>query len=135
MPATASEWRVEQDDIDSYNIVHFARYAVFAERGAMEGLERWGWSVEALQKKGLELRVRELNMRYLSVARLGDLLLMEASVIRRGLAHLLVRLSISRKSSAPTTGAIAEGTLNFVFVEGRSGRPYAVPARLNDIKL
>jgi acyl-CoA thioesterase FadM len=131
----STERRVENDDVDGYSVMHFARYALLLESVALEALEQWGCGLSELECLGLELRVRELRIRYLFPARHGDKLRLNAELVRRGLAHLRIKVSISRMLIDRPFVGVAEAEIDFVFIDLLTGRPRGTPSLLPDVRL
>jgi YbgC/YbaW family acyl-CoA thioester hydrolase len=117
---------VEHSDIDGYGVVHFARYAAFAETAALALLEKIGLGIERLQESGIELRVRELSLKYRAAATFADTLLVEAHVDRIGIAHLHVGVRILREREDPEP-TLVDGKLDMALIDSKTRRPIPVP--------
>ena len=122
--------RVEPSDVDGYEIVHFARYAVFAEQAGLNFLDKHGFGLDSLTDIGLELRVRELRINYRASARCGDVLELQAGVARLGRAHLSVAVQIKRALPAGGSELLTHIVLDYVFVDMLNGKTALVPAGL-----
>jgi YbgC/YbaW family acyl-CoA thioester hydrolase len=117
---------VEHCDTDSYGVVHFSRYPAVMETAALKVLEELGAGLEHLRHGGIELRVRELKVRYKAAARYGDILLMQAELGHVAPAH--VRVVVQAYLDTPNgRELVAEAELNIVFVDATTGRPTAIP--------
>ena len=64
--------RIEHVDTDAYGIVHFSRYASIAETAILDCLSLKDLSLAQAHEMGFELRVRELQMKYVSSAKYRD---------------------------------------------------------------
>jgi acyl-CoA thioester hydrolase len=118
---------VEHSDLDSYGVVHFARYAAFAETAALTLLQQIGLGVQRLDERGIELRVRELALKYRAAATFADNLALEARIGRIGIAHVDIGVRILRESEDPEPTTLVDGKLDMVFVDAKTGRPIPVP--------
>jgi acyl-CoA thioester hydrolase len=118
---------VEHSDIDGYGVVHFARYAAFAETAALALLQQIGLGVQHLEERGIELRVRELALRYRCAATFADNLRLEAHISRFGIAHLEVGVRIAREPPDPEMITFVDGKLDMVFIDSKTRRPIPVP--------
>lgn len=125
--------RVEHSDVDGYGVVHFSRYAAFMEAALLDDLETRGLGLERLGNHKLELRVRELNVRYLVAVRHRDWLLLEPRLAHVGAASLRVEVKISRAEGEDGPTVLAVGTLSLAFVSSESGRPVVLPATLAEL--
>lgn len=118
---------VEASDLDGYGVVHFARYAAFAETAALGLLEANGLGLVGLERRGVEVRVRDLRLRYRAAAAYADALRIEAAVTRPAIAHVVVAVRVVREDGPPgddgAPAALVEGELDLVFVGAGSGRP------------
>ena len=125
--------RVEHSDVDGYGVVHFSRYPAFMEAALLDALEDRGLGLAQLDCHGLELRVRELNVKYLAAARHRDWLILEPKLTHVGVASLRVEVRVSRAAGegGPTTLAI--GVLSLAFVSSASGRPVPLEDNLTEL--
>jgi YbgC/YbaW family acyl-CoA thioester hydrolase len=114
---------VEHSDIDGFGVVHFSRYAVFFETIVLILLEELGFGIQHIQEHQLELRIRELRIRYRSAARFGDPLRLTATLANTGIAHLDFDVNASLSSQTEAPRVIALGRLDAVVVEQKNGSP------------
>jgi acyl-CoA thioester hydrolase len=119
--------QVEHSDIDGYGVVHFARYAAFMETAALGLLQNIDLGIQRLQRSGVELRVRELSLKYRASAAFADNLVIEANIARIGIAHLRIGVRILRERGGQEMTALVAGELDVVFVCSETGRPIPVP--------
>jgi acyl-CoA thioester hydrolase len=130
-PATAWRHRVEHVDTDASGVVHFSRYASLLETAALEELERGGAGLQALEGQGLDLRVRELSIRYRASARFQDWLRLVARLERVGPASLKLGVAVYREGSEPEPVLLASGSLDMAVVNRESGVPTCLPSTLS----
>jgi acyl-CoA thioester hydrolase len=122
--------RVEHVDTDGYGVVHFSRYAAFAETAALELLEQIGTGLQALDARGLEVRVREIKLSYAAPARVRDELVLDAQLAHAGEARLRVSILISRQTGPAAMSEmvnLVSGYLELVLVDRASGQPRLIP--------
>jgi acyl-CoA thioester hydrolase len=122
--------RVEHSDVDGYGVVHFPRYAAFMEAAMLEDLDARSLSLDRLADYELELRVRELNVKYLAPARHRDWLRLEPRLIHVGVASLRIEVKISRADREAGLIDLAVGVLSLAFVSTVSHRPVTLPDAL-----
>ncbi|QSQ17058.1 acyl-CoA thioesterase [Myxococcus landrumensis] len=123
--------RVEHVDTDASGVVHFSRYASLLETAALEELDRRGSGLGLLEGQGLDLRVRELRIRYRDAARFQDWLRMEARLEHVGPASLKLGVAIYREGTAQEPVLLASGSLDMAVVNRESGEPTCIPPTLS----
>ncbi|MCP3061171.1 acyl-CoA thioesterase [Myxococcus sp. K38C18041901] len=123
--------RVEHVDTDASGVVHFSRYASLLETAALEELERRGSDLVKLEGQGLDLRVRELRIRYREAARFQDWLRLEARLEHVGPASLKLGVAVYREGPAPEPVLLASGSLDLAVVNRESGDPTCLPPNLS----
>jgi acyl-CoA thioester hydrolase len=115
---------VEHVDVDSYQIVHFSRYVSLTETAALVFLARHMTTLPALEKEGLQLRVRELRMQYKAPSALGDVLLLACRLSRLAIASMSFDIDIRKADlDRRPTDLVASGFLNIVPVLSSTGQP------------
>ena len=88
--------RVYWEDTDAGGIVFYANYLKFMERARTEWLRSLGVEQRALKERsGGMFVVTETQLKYLSPARLDDVLLVSAEIIEKGRASLKIKQEIS----------------------------------------
>jgi acyl-CoA thioester hydrolase len=132
VPASAPplRHRVEHVDTDASGVVHFSRYASLVETAVLEELERRGAGLDALERQGLDLRVRDLRISYRSAARFRDGLLLVPGLEHVGPASLKVSVKIYREGSEPEPVLLTVGSLDMAVVNRESGGPACMPEEL-----
>ena len=118
--------RVEHVDLDAYGVVHFSRYAAFCETAVLEMLECLGNGVTSLERRGLELRVRELKLRYATPARMREDLLVSLEAPQISEVRMRMNVHIASRGTV-NVNCIAYGYLELVLVDSRSGQPVLIP--------
>lgn len=88
--------RVYWEDTDAGGIVFYANYLKFMERARTEWLRSLGVEQQALKERtGGMFVVTETQLKYLSPARLDDVLIVSAEIIEKGRASLKIKQKIS----------------------------------------
>ncbi len=116
--------RIEHVDTDAYGVVHFSRYASIAETAVLDCLASNDLSLDQIAAIGLELRVRELRMKYLSSATYRDDI--KVIVYRPELTAAVIRFSVAICMSDTET-AVTQGKLELVAVRSDDGKPTRLP--------
>jgi acyl-CoA thioester hydrolase len=115
--------RVYYEDTDMGGVVFYANYLKYMERGRTEWLRALGVNqsdlVTAEQRGFMVVRV---DVRYISPARLDDLLQIESEVTRMGRASLHFAQSVSRRGEL-----IAQSNIQVCCVETVNMRVAAIP--------
>ncbi len=143
--------RVYWEDTDAGGIVFYANYLKFMERARTEWLRSLGISQQELKERtGGMFVVTETQLKYLSPARLDDLLLVSAQVIEKGRASLKIFQKISLQPNEymreqlsnqeqlnsqaaieshthGMTQAVCEGTICIAWVDSASLKPGRIP--------
>jgi len=115
--------RVYYEDTDMGGVVFYANYLKYMERGRTEWLRALGVNQSALaasEQRGF--MVVCVDVRYISPARLDDLLQIESEVTRMGRASLHFAQSVSRNGEL-----IAQSNIQVCCVETVNMRVAAIP--------
>ncbi len=115
--------RVYYEDTDMGGVVFYANYLKYMERGRTEWLRSLGINQSALatqEQRGF--MVVSVEVRYISPARLDDLLQIESEVTRMGRASLHFAQSVSRNGEL-----IAQSNIQVCCVETVNMRVAAIP--------
>ena len=115
--------RVYYEDTDMGGVVFYANYLKYMERGRTEWLRALGVNqsdLAASEQRGF--MVVRVDVRYISPARLDDLLQIESEVTRMGRASLHFAQSVSRNGEL-----IAQSNIQVCCVETVNMRVAAIP--------
>lgn len=115
--------RVYYEDTDMGGVVFYANYLKYMERGRTEWLRDLGVDqsvLAATEQRGF--MVVRVDVRYISPARLDDLLQIESEVTRMGRASLHFAQSVSRRGEL-----IAQSNIQVCCVETVNMRVAAIP--------
>ncbi|MCM0035678.1 MAG: tol-pal system-associated acyl-CoA thioesterase [Burkholderiaceae bacterium] len=115
--------RVYYEDTDMGGVVFYANYLKYMERGRTEWLRTLGVNQSALattEQRGF--MVVRVDVRYISPARLDDLLQIESEVTRLGRASLHFAQSVSRNGEL-----IAQSNIQVCCVETVNMQVAAIP--------
>ena len=120
--------RVYWEDTDAGGVVFYANYLKFFERARTEWLRSLGHSQQRLRDEtGAIFVVSDTSVRYVSPARLDDLLSVSVEVREAGRATMLIAQQAWRGETL-----LAEGTIRIACVDATSLRPRRIPLTLPD---
>ncbi len=99
-------YRVSYGDTDCMNVVYYANYLEFFERGRTEMLRDAGLPYREMEKNGFFLPVGEAHLKYLRSAHYDDLLTIKTEILEIGGASLTVGSEIWRDNELLVTGSV-----------------------------
>ena len=118
--------RIYWEDTDAGGIVFYANYLKFFERARTEWLRAFGFGQESMkQEQDAMFVVTETSVRYLSPARLDDLLQVSVEVRASGRASMTLFQQASRDGTL-----LAEGTIRIGCVSPANLKPTRIPASI-----
>ncbi len=118
--------RVYWEDTDAGGVVFYANYLKYFERARTEWLRALGINQSTLQAgSDCIFVVAEVQLRYLSSARLDDLLTVTVRVLEQGKASLLLQQQAWRDGTL-----LAQGQVRVGCVSAASMRPRRIPAEI-----
>ena len=119
--------RVYWEDTDAGGVVFYANYLKFFERARTEWLRSLGHQQERMRTEtGVVFIVTDTTLRYLSPARLDDLLAITVQVQHAGRAQLTIAQQAWRQSSHGET-LLTEGTIRIGCVDAGTFKPQRIP--------
>jgi len=119
--------RVYWEDTDAGGVVFYANYLKFFERARTEWLRSLGHQQERMRTEtGVVFVVTDTAVRYLSPARLDDLLGVTVEIRHAGRAQMTIVQQAWRQSSQGDT-LLAEGTIRIGCVDAGTFRPQRIP--------
>jgi acyl-CoA thioester hydrolase len=119
--------RVYWEDTDAGGVVFYANYLKFFERARTEWLRSLGHEQERMRTEtGVVFVVTDTTLRYLSPARLDDLLAVTVEVRHAGRAQMTIAQQAWRQTSQRDT-LLAEGTIRIACVDAGTFRPQRIP--------
>ncbi len=113
MARHTTEYRVIYGDSDPFDVVYYANYFDFFERGRTELFRSLGMTYRDLQEQGIFLPVQETHCRFRASARYDDLIVIETGIGFMKKASIRFDYLIYRKE--PRT-LLAEGYTVHAFV-------------------
>ncbi len=118
--------RVYYEDTDAQGVVYYANYFRFMERARTEWLDALGIDHRSMMNDDNRiLVVTDAHAKFLIPARLGDSLIVTASLKRLGRASFDIEQNIYRDSSA---GALLiRGGVTAAYVEADTMKPKRIP--------
>ncbi len=117
------EAKIYYEDTDCGNVVYYANYLKYMERGRTEFLADFGFSVSELAKHGTIFVVARVEIDYRSSARLGETIVVKTSLSELTRTSILFGTIMTDKGSGRV---IAEATARLVCLDA-SGRIKRVP--------
>lgn len=115
--------RVYWEDTDAGGVVYYANYLKFFERARTEWLRTLGVEQHALKADtGAMFVVADAQVRYVSPARLDDLIAISVEVQEQGQASMLLVQQAWRGSTL-----LAEGRMRIGCVDAATLRPRRIP--------
>lgn len=115
--------RVYWEDTDAGGVVYYANYLKFFERARTEWLRTLGVEQHALKADtGAMFVVADAQVRYVSPARLDDLIAVSVEVQEQGQASMLLVQQAWRGSTL-----LAEGRMRIGCVDAATLRPRRIP--------
>jgi tol-pal system-associated acyl-CoA thioesterase len=114
--------RVYVEDTDAGGIVYYVNYLKFLERARTEWFRHRGFEKPALFRDNLMFVVHSLNIDYRRPARLDDLLLATARVVRGGRTFFVMEQRVLRGDEL-----ICAAEVKVACVNRDSMRPAAIP--------
>jgi len=119
--------RVYYEDTDCGNVVYYANYLRYMERGRTELLRDLGVELSAYHAEGLAFAVAEANVKYKRAAHYNDLLTVTTSVKEVTPATMTFYTEVSREGTLLVCGEVKAACVNLA-----SGRPARLPAEIFD---
>jgi acyl-CoA thioester hydrolase len=113
MTPHCTEYRVIYGDSDSFDVVYYANYFDFFERGRTELFRSMGLSYRSLADQGMYLPVAETHCAFKQSARYDDLLVIETTINYLRKARIRFDHAIYRKEPR---ALLAEGYTVHAFV-------------------
>jgi acyl-CoA thioester hydrolase len=118
--------RIYWEDTDAGGIVFYANYLKFVERARTEWLRSFGFGQETMkQEQGTMFVVSETSARYLSPARLDDLLQVSVEVRELGRVSMTLFQQAHRGDTL-----LAEGEIRIGCVSPCTLKPTRIPAAI-----
>ena len=118
--------RVYYEDTDAQGVVYYANYFRFMERARTEWLEAMGIDhITMLNEEQRILVVSEAHAKFLVPAKLGDSLVVTASLSRLGRASFDIEQNIYRDSTAGEL--LIQGGVTAAYLEAGTMKPKRIP--------
>lgn len=114
--------RVYVEDTDAGGIVYYVNYLKFMERARTEWFRHRGFEKPALFRENLMFIVHSLNINYRRPARLDDLLVVTAKVVKPGRTFFVMSQSVLRNDEL-----LCEADVKVACVTRETVKPTAIP--------
>lgn len=122
------EVKIYYEDTDCGNVVYYANYLKYMERGRTEFLADHGFSVSDLAAQGTVFVVGRVEIDYRSSARLGETIVVKTWLAEMTRTSLLFGTTMTERSSGRV---IAEAVARLVCVDA-TGRIKRIPQDMAD---
>jgi acyl-CoA thioester hydrolase len=119
----AIEAKIYYEDTDCGNVVYYANYLKYMERGRTELLADFGFSVSELAAKGTVFVVSRVEIDYRSSAHLGETIVVKTWIAETTRTSILFGTEMTEKA---TGRALADAQARLVCVDGH-GRIKRIP--------
>jgi len=120
------EAKIYYEDTDCGNVVYYANYLKYMERGRTELLADYGFSVSELAAQGTIFVVARVEIDYRSSARLGDTIVIRTWIDEMSRTSILFGTAMTDKASGRL---LAEAKARLACVDG-SGKIKRIPAEM-----
>lgn len=117
--------RVRYSETDQMGIVHHSSYLIYLEEGRTALMRDLGFPYDEVERRGLGMAVRRVELRYRVAARYGDVVQVRTSVERFRGASILYGYEVVRESDREV---LATGSAEVACLALREGfRPVPLP--------
>lgn len=117
--------RVRYSETDQMGIVHHSSYLIYLEEGRTALMRDLGFPYDEVERRGLGMAVRRVDVRYRVAARYGDVLVVRTRVERFRGASILYGYELVRESDSEV---LATGSAEVACLALREGfRPTPIP--------
>jgi acyl-CoA thioester hydrolase len=120
--------KIYYEDTDCANVVYYANYLKYMERGRTEFLADHGYSVSELANQGTVFVVARVEIDYRSSARLGETLVVKTWISEMTRTSILFGTTMTDKASGRL---IAEAQVRLVCVDA-NGKIKRIPKELQE---
>ena len=128
MPMDTIEVKIYYEDTDCGNVVYYANYLKYMERGRTEYLADLGFSVSELASQGTVFVVARVEIDYRSSARLGETIVVKTWISEMTRVSLLFGHTMTDKASGRL---IAEAQARLVCVDP-NGKIKRIPQEMQE---
>lgn len=115
--------RVRYGETDQMGVVHHGKYAQYFEMGRIDWLDQFAISYAQMEREGIIMPVRQMNIKYLHPARFDDLISVETSL--REIPD--VRIKFDYKIFDQQNKLLTKATTELVFVNAATKKPIPCP--------
>lgn len=119
--------RVYYEDTDCGDVVYYANYLRYMERGRTELMREAGVSLAELRREGIQFAVIDLAVKYLAAARYDDLL--EVETVVKDYSSLTASFQTSIRNQSGSLLVVGDVRLACIGPRGRATR---IPGYVTD---
>lgn len=120
--------RVYYEDTDCGNVVYYANYLKYMERGRTEFLRENGHDLQQYHEQGYIFAVSEVNAKYRRSARYNDLIELETTLIDKS----SITLTFESKAYNQKNELLMSGTAKMVCINADTGKACKMPSNMMD---
>jgi acyl-CoA thioester hydrolase len=131
-PAAETRFKlfVSYGETDAMGVVYYGNYAHWFERSRGQFLRERGLSYAEVERRGVMLPVREMNVRYLAPARYDEEIVVRAGISQWSRASVTFVYQVYGPPEA--SKPLCLGSTQHACVDA-SGKPVAIPQWLKDV--
>ncbi len=118
--------RIYYEDTDCGNVVYYANYLKYMERGRTEYLRERGIELDTYHRRGVLFAVAEVNVKYRRPARYNDLIDMETTLTDTSSITFVFETSFYNQKGE----LLANGTAKMVCIDAGTNRACKIPKEL-----
>ena len=121
--------RVYYEDTDCGNVVYYANYLKYMERGRTEYLRERGIELSSFHEQGYIFAVSEVNVKYRRSARYNDLLEMETVINDITSITLTFETTFYNQKNE----LLVTGSAKMVCIDANTGKACKIPREMGEI--
>lgn len=129
-PRYAHEATVRYAETDQMGVCHHANFLLFLEDARTAMLRAHGLPYGELERRGVGLPVRRVDVRYVTPAFYEDVLLVHVWIERHRAASMTFGYEIGRENEGGGSDVVARATVELACIDLASRRPQVFPDEL-----
>ncbi len=118
--------RIYYEDTDCGNVVYYANYLKYMERGRTEFLRERGFDLQQYHEQGYIFAVSEVNAKYRKSARYNDIIDLETKLIDKS----SVTLTFESRAYNQKNELLMTGTAKMVCINAETGKACKGPEEM-----
>jgi len=134
-PRYAHEVMVRYAETDQMGVCHHASFLLYLEDARTAMLRAHGLPYSELERRGVALPVRRIDLRYLTPAFYEDVLLVHVWIEKHRSASMTFGYAIERENEGGGADTVARATVELACIDLASRRPQVFPDELQEFLL